>query len=428
MRLLIVTWLYDPHATPRAIRWKTIARELVDMGCEVDVVTSRAAGEPNFEELGGVRVHRCGGSAGTQLAGFTKGASADRPLPRLLRRLHRATWKKLYWPDKACLWAFPAIRAARHLLSLNKYDGLITVSLPFTAHVVGHRLKRSHPDLPWLADVGDPFSCQDASAPNNVQLHASRNRIWESKVFQLADRVAVTNEAMARVYGELFPFSATKMEVIPPVLGSDVPKLCPLSSPHAGSTDSKTRLLFLGTLYKNIRNPAYLLNAFDHLRQAFPDRYELHLAGDLNDCAELVAGFQERLGNSLVVHKNQPRDDAMRMLAQADFVVNIGNTTPFQLPSKLVEYVSMGKHIINLANCDDDSSTLFLRPYGGALHIRQTAQPTALDMHRLRTFLECPPEMLPARTETWLQQFSARAVAASYLAGLGLTLELRQAA
>jgi len=423
VRLLIVTWLYEPHSTPRAIRWKTIARELVAMGCQVDVVTSRATGEPTFEELGGVRVHRCGGSAGMQLAVFAKGARAGRPLNRLLQRLHKATWKKLYWPDKACLWMFPAIRTARRLLNLNRYDGLITVSLPFTAHVVGHRLKRLHPNLAWLVDVGDPFSCQDASAPNNVKLHGRRNLIWERKVFQRADRVAVTNEAMSRVYGELFPASATKLEVIPPVVGADVPKHCPPPTRHA-----KKRLLFLGTLYKNIRNPGYLLTAFDMLRQAPPESYELHLAGDLNDCAELVATFQARLGDSLIVHNNQSRQEAMSMLAEADFVVNIGNTTPFQLPSKLVEYVSMGKHIINLANCDEDSSTLFLQPYGAALNIRQTAQPTSLDVARLRTFLESASELLPARIETWLQQFSARSVAASYLAALKLTPNLRRAA
>ncbi len=423
MRLLIVTWLYEPHATPRAIRWKAIARELVAMGCAVDVVTSRAAGEPAFEELGGVCVHRCGGSAGTQLAGFAKGARAGKPLARLLRRLHQATWKKLYWPDKACLWMFPAIRAARQLLSRNRYDGLITVSLPFTAHVVGHGLKQLHPNLPWLADVGDPFSCQDASAPNNVQLHGRRNVRWERKVFQRADSIAVTNEAMARVYRELFPAGATKLEVIPPVVGSDVLNVSPQRSPRA-----QKRLLFLGTLYKNIRNPGYLLDAFEMLRQASPESYELHLAGDLNDCAELVSAFQARLGNSLVVHKNQPRKEAMTMLADADFVVNIGNTTPFQLPSKLVEYVSMGKHIVNLANCDEDSSTLFLQPYAGALNIRQTAHPTAPDVNRLRAFLEAPPELSTARMETWLQQFSARSVAASYLAALGLNTALKRAA
>jgi len=423
VRLLIVTWLYEPHVTPRAIRWKTVARQLAAVGCEVDVITSRASGEPNFEKLGGVNVHRCGGSAGTQLAGFSKGAQADKPLARMVRRIHQATWKKLYWPDKACLWALPAIRAAKQLLKRNRYDGLITVSLPFTAHLVGYSIKKRYPSLPWLADVGDPFSCQDASAPNNVQLHAKRNRLWEGKVFKTADRIAVTNQAMTNVYGEFFPHAQTKLEVIPPVLGSDVPKNSSAPAPTA-----KKQLLFLGTLYRNIRNPAYLLETFEFLRNASPEEYELHLAGDLNDCAELVSAFQARLGSCLIVHKNQPREKAMQLLANADFVVNIGNTTPFQLPSKLVEYAAMRKHIINFSNCDQDSSTLFLKPYPGALTIRQTELPTACDVERLKAFLENPPAMRADLMDRWLEQFSAAAVAASYLSGLNLQAKLRKAA
>ena len=416
MRLLIVTWLYDPHATPRAIRWKTVARQLVRTGCEVDVVTSREAGEPAFERVGGVNIYRCGGSTGSRLAGFAKGAQEGRPLARLVRRVHQATWRNLYWPDKACLWALPAIHTAKHLLSTNSYDGLITVSLPFTAHMVGYHLKKRYPSLPWLVDVGDPFSCQDASAPNNAQLHGRRNRLWEGKVFQLADHIAVTNQAMTDVYRELFPDTLTKIEVIPPVLGSDVPSRSLLRAPSA-----KKRLLFLGTLYNNIRNPGYLLAAFEQLRNSSPDRYELHLAGDVNDCAEQVRSFESHLSGSLFVHKNQPRAEAMRMLSEADFVINIGNTAPFQLPSKLVEYAAMGKHIINFSNCDRDSSTLFLKPYPGALSIRQTESPAAFDVERLQAFIENPPAFRNELLEPWLGQFSAEAVASSYLLGLGLT-------
>jgi hypothetical protein len=427
MRLLIVTWLFEPHATPRAIRWKTVARELVRLGCQVDLVTSRGAGESEFEILGGVHVYRCGGSKGTQLASFAKGSSGKSALAATLRRLHQATWKKLYWPDKACLWARPAIRTCERLLAKHKYDGLITVALPFTAHLVGYRLKKNHPELPWLADVGDPFSCQDASAPNNIALHGQRNRAWEGKIFQHADRVAVTNEAMVGIYEQLFPGSQGgdqgKVAVIPPVLGADVSKpavLLPRTGPK--------RLLFLGTLYRNIRNPTGLLTAFEQLQKQSKGAYELHLVGDLNDCAELVAAFAKRMGDSLVVQPSQARAQAMRLLAEAEFVVNIGNTTPFQLPSKLVEYAAMGKHIVNFTNCNQDSSALFLKNYPGAIHMPQSDSLNSQEICRLREFLEAPPTFASEEMEPWLTQFSARAVATSYLTNLGLDRSLRRAA
>ena len=241
-------------------------------------------------------------------------------------------------------------------------------------------------DGSWLADIGDPFSCQDASAPNNIALHAKRNRTWEGKVFQHADRVAVTNEAMVGIYEHLFPKSQGKITMIPPVLGADVPKPAALLL----RTGAK-RLLFLGTLYRNIRNPTGLLTTFENLLKQSRGAYELHLVGDLNDCAELVAPFTARLGSSLVVQPSQPRAQAMRLLAEAEFVVNIGNTTPFQLPSKLVEYAAMGKHIVNFTNCDQDSSALFLKNYPGSIHMPQSNSLNAHEISRLREFLEAPP-------------------------------------
>lgn len=419
MRLMIVTWLYEPHATPRAIRWKTVARELVRLGCEVDIVTSRGPGESEFEIVGGVGVHRCGGSTAARASAFAKDKGSAHPVASLLKRVHRSTWKRLYWPDKACLWARPATRTAERLLAQRRYDGLITVSLPFTAHVVGDRLKRKHPDLPWLVDVGDPFSCQDESAPNNVKLHGRRNREWESRVFQHADKISITNAAMEQVYGEIFPAIRDKYVVIPPVLGADVPK------PVFGERKTAPkRLLFLGTLYRNIRNPRYLLEAFEQL----PSFCELHIIGDVHDCGDLVDVAQKRIGNRLTVTGSQPRAEAMKSLADSDFLVNIGNTTPFQLPSKLAEYAAMGKHIVNISSCDRDSSTLFLEDYPGALHIRETEQPTPSDVTRLRKFIEDPPEIVPSAVEPWLRRSSPNSVTEAYLNAMNLRTPLRRAA
>lgn len=51
--------------------------------------------------------------------------------------VHDQTWKKVYWPDYACLWYFSAVSMARRLITTKGYDAMITVSLPFTSHLVG---------------------------------------------------------------------------------------------------------------------------------------------------------------------------------------------------------------------------------------------------------------------------------------------------
>lgn len=114
----------------------------------------------------------------------------------------------------------------------------------------------------------------------------------------------------------------------------------------------------------------------------------------------------------------------MRLLAESDFVVNIGNTTPFQLPSKLVEYAAMGKHIINFTGCPRDSSALFLKNYPGAIHM----DPHSVEIRRLREFLEAPPTFASEDMAPWLNQFTAPSVATGYLAIMGLDRSLLRAA
>ena len=47
----------------------------------------------------------------------------------------------------------------------------------------------------------------------------------------------------------------------------------------------------------------------------------------------------------------------------ANYLVNIGNKTPYQVPSKIIEYMSSGKPIINIEQCDFDTSSRVLQNY-----------------------------------------------------------------
>jgi glycosyltransferase involved in cell wall biosynthesis len=430
MRLLILTWLYEPHATPRALRWKSVAHEFAALGHTVDIVTAREPGMPDFSSARGIDIHRCGGTLFTSVKSFAKpghGPSTHNFLKRsaasLTRRVYQATWRKLYWPDKACLWIRPAIRTACHLLSQHRYDGLITVSLPFSAHLAGYAIKKRYPELRWLADTGDPFALQDDSPPNNVRLYRALNRRWEQKILRAADEIAVTNDSMRQVYSRLFPEAAGKLSIVPPVLSPDVPRHLPLAL-----ASRRKKLLFLGTLYRAIRHPAYLLALFDSIQRASPDTYELHFVGDLGDCLDAFTPYAAQMENSIFLHGSQPRDKAMAALTACDFVVNIGNTTAYQLPSKLVEYAAARKLILNLANCDQDSSSLFLQEYPAALSVRQTPRPEADDVRRVLHFLETPPSCDPVPLEAWLNRFRPRSIALSYLRGFAAQDALKEVA
>src|SRR5262249_55086558 len=154
--------------------------------------------------------------------------------------------RPLYWPDYAFHW-YPAARAKAHALEAAvAYDAVISVSHPFTPHLVGLAGKRRRPARRWVVDVGDPFSLLAEIPLNNRALYGALTRRAEAAVLRAADAVAVTVERCRADYEAAFPESRGKFAVIPPLL----------SLPARGEArsfafePSGVHLACVGTLYR----------------------------------------------------------------------------------------------------------------------------------------------------------------------------------
>ena len=426
-RILLVSHWYAPALHPRAFRWSAVAARWAAQGHRVEAVCSWAPGLSHEETIECVRVFRVGGSllgrlkdrlqkppafraAAGGTTGAPKGASA---LSGLAGWLSDAAWKKVRWPDYACLWYFPAVREARRLAAVAACDAVVTVSDPFTGHLVGLRLKEDSPATPWLADVGDPFSFQDGTPVNNARLHGGRNVSAEREVLSRVDAVTVTNPALMAEYAARFPESAAKLHVVPPLLSLNPP---PPGSPRLFPEDGKLRLVFVGTLYRDIRNPAFLLRLFGRLLDTpLSDRLELHVFGDVNDCGEYFEGSGESTKGKVHLHGMVGRETVARAMAGAAALVHIGNATRYQLPSKVVEYAAAGQPVINIVRVEGDSSMTFFKGHPAVRHIMEEEGALGGEVvEELARFIEDPPSVCPDALARWLEPFQAEAVAAEY--------------
>lgn len=366
MRLLIVTAWYAPFIHPRAHRWAALAEHWASQGHEVHVVCGRRRDCVKQLKINGVYVHRTGFDSlkewvyyhlGTQNARGRVGLKPQRPGPasRLAAWFYRNVWKNLSFPDDAVLWYFPAKKRAAQLLTQHSFDALITVSLPFTGHLVGLFLKKKHPDLTWLADIGDPFSFSP-NPQNNRFFFEKTNRHLERRVLQTADRAIVTSEALLRKYQAALGHQAVaKMHVIPPVLTNSPA----IENPEPRTPKPETRLAFLGALYAPVRTPDALLHLLAQIRTQYPDLYrrlEVHFYG------EIFPEFFEKLNAepSVRLHGLCSRAATWAAMQQADILLNIGNTTDFQLPSKAVDYLATGCPVLNLSYVECDPFAQFL--------------------------------------------------------------------
>ena len=107
---------------------------------------------------------------------------------------------------------------------------------------------------------------------------------------------------------------------------------------------TKINLCFIGTFYSDIRNPQFLLNLMDKVNNT---NIVLHIFGRMGDCTAMIDAYQS-CHNNLIYHGVVPPIVADDIMLQADILVHVGNAEDAYMPSKILDYISIGKPIINL--------------------------------------------------------------------------------
>lgn len=432
-RILIVTHGYFPMHNPRAFRWTAIAEKWVDEGKSVDVITAWTPGLSRCENAEGVHVYRVGGGILERIrkrldssgAALTRVEERDvresqsqsikkSRLKTLAKILHDLIWRNLYWPDYTCLWYFAAVSKARKLMSENNYQSLISVSIPFTGHLIGRRLKRENPDVHWMVDIGDPFCFAPYDRHNNRLLYDKLNYSAERKVFEQADSVSVTTSLTANEYAKLFPNAKHKIVVICPLVSvsdktSNAAELLP--------DNSAKKLLVIGTLDSLMRSPDVFLNIVDHVARKVPGQtMEIHFIGSHRGIDSLFEHYETPSNLKVIRHGLCPRSEVITAMTDADILVNIGNQSVCQLPSKIVEYVWAGRPILNISRVTEDSSSIFLKDYPALLDLYiDGATPSEDQVEQLARFVTEPPPLVEKSVrEQLLVPFNIETVVAAY--------------
>jgi hypothetical protein len=379
MRILIVNIQYYPMVNPNVYRWSAIAEHWTTMGHDVHVICSKAGGEPLYQEINGVSVHRAGHSSlldwvynilGTKnRRGFTEKTTVHKisKTRKLLEKLMDGTWRKVYWPDGSCLWYFPARRKAAKIHRENRFDAMITVGLPFTSHLIGSYLINTFPGLKWHMDIQDPFAYSKEFFVNNFHLYGKLNHKTEKRAFEKADSISVTVDTAALKYKALFPRSGDKVSVIPPLFS------LPESDSDYDIFDNRhIHLSYFGTFYQNVRSPESLLliiSKLSNLNSAFTSKLRFHIFGEINPAARAVFESYQELYESIEFHGLVDRSEVALAMKQTDFLINIGNTTDYHLPSKSVDYLMSRKPLLNIIQNEKDTFKALLKDYPLLLNI-----------------------------------------------------------
>lgn len=124
-------------------------------------------------------------------------------------------------------------------------------------------------------------------------------------------------------------------------------------------------LLFTGWMCSDIRSPQYFLDIVSRL----DERFSVTLMG--RECDKLQERFPTKTRAKLVTLPQQPYEVALQAMADADIMINIGNSVPVHMPSKTLEYINTGKPFVNFYKMDDCPTLYYTKRYPLCLNMSE---------------------------------------------------------
>jgi len=329
--LLAISWAMPPALFPRSLQVARSLSALAKRGWQSTVICSEPPANATVDWALKKRYE------GSYTAIEIPDASAK---PRTVwQRLMR---RSVAAPKSEVNWVSAATEAAIAIAKSQNFDALITFAQPWSDHTIGKEVAR-HSRLPWIAHFSDPWA--DNPYINNVMMRAEALAA-ERGVVEAADLLVFPVERVANLVMGKYPsdFHA-KVRVVPH--GFEPRPRLPV---RLGDVSRPMRLIHAGDFY-GIRSPAPFIAALRelHARAPLEGKMEIffigsvpeeHIASVRSAGLERIVHFTGRVSNS--------RCEALLDTADALLVIDAPADESVFLPSKLIDYLPLGRPIVGL--------------------------------------------------------------------------------
>ncbi len=242
-------------------------------------------------------------------------------------------------------WERIALRKLEAIYWKKPFTRLLTLSFPIQLHHAGRRFKQKYPETIWLTYSTDtyfnhPFASRVPTKALRMWIAARRAKD-ELACYQAADFNFLSREIVKNSSDFLAPV-ANKTAILDYTLfDSDRISHEQCYFP----AQEKINLLFAGGFAIPMRSPEYFIDVLKHL--PFDTRVVWHiysLGAPLEMLQHAIAQFPERFQ----LHPPVSPKEIESIMVQADVLVNLGNNSDLFSPSKLFDYLSSGRPIVNV--------------------------------------------------------------------------------
>ena len=253
------------------------------------------------------------------------------------------------------------IREVEKIIKTNSNITIIASYTPLEAVVAGMKLKNKYGDkikiIYYSTDTLSNEQGNDSILPAKYREKSGLK--WENRLFKIYDLILIM-ECHQKYYYQKHPSYLRKFKIVNfPLIENNVI--------NKKNKESKISLIYAGTLYKQLRNPSFMLNMLNKISRNINIKVDIMGSGDCND---IIDDAMKKSKNIIKYHGMVNHEEVIKYIKSCDILLSIGNKESPMMPSKIYEYISTGKPIIHIYSSENDPCLEPLRKYGNSLLIR----------------------------------------------------------
>lgn len=237
--------------------------------------------------------------------------------------------------------------------SIENYDYVVSVSYPFTYAKLADKIVRYDSDIKMIQYMLDPYVYNYTLSRKGIDRRKKQFLKYTENCNKIIFTRGIEEENKRRgfVHG-----LENKSLVV------DLPNLVKKENIFLKyNYADKIQCFYAGRFYEDIRNPEKMLEVMSKLEI---DNMIFSVYGV--GCDDILSEYKKSMDNGLEINGYVPYEECAKISLGANILVNLGNSIPNQVPSKVFEYISSGKPVINFYTDEHDTSLYYFRKYGMA--------------------------------------------------------------
>lgn len=381
---------YFPYPSPNGICSREILMELNKEGFNTFCIAINSKENPKKEEIDQVEVIRINKSRLDVSSGKNTTSKVYVALKKLLYFSKRLLLTPL-WPLITPINIFKFYQEAKGLHIEKKIDCIVAVYNPIESLIAGAIIKKKYPNISLIYYCLDSISAGVVPRFLTLKWTKKTGLWWEKKLYRFADKIIIIKANKNTLNNEIRKKFARKIKFL------DIPLVRQLKVEKEVEnvfSDDSIDFVYTGSLSRGLRMPDYFLKMLENV--SLEKEINFHVFGNIDNETMNLFNQNRNKNFNIKLYGHVDLETAYSAMSSADALVNFSNRGTKMIPSKIFEYISIGKPIVSFYDEEkNDSCYPYFEKYDLALQIQENSNNIKENSVLLLEFMNSLGELKP---------------------------------